>query len=333
MKILGCVFLILGSFLGAGFVSGREIADYFARFGVFCYPAIILAGILLFLLIYLFMTLSDKVNTFLDFSRMYFGKCSYLLNISFGFSLLIITSAMFAGLDEVARVLSINKYLVIMFTAILCFFCVLGNSRRLKNINLIFVPIMIVTICVLCLCNSTRLQVSDYSIISSLFSASSYVFINIVTLGVFILEVCKNYTRCQKICISFLTSLIVTICLIIIVGAIGDSYILCSTMPILALANNISIFSRILACCIWVGIFTTLMSNVYILSGYLQTLISSRKLCVFLVIVSSILFSFVGFAVIVKYVYLGIGLVGVIITIVVCKKEIENSPCVTILNN
>ena len=54
MKIIFMTVLILGSFLGAGFVSGREIASYFSVFGKYSWIGVIIAILLIFGLLYLF---------------------------------------------------------------------------------------------------------------------------------------------------------------------------------------------------------------------------------------------------------------------------------------
>lgn len=324
MKVIGCVFLILGSFMGAGFVSGREVAEYFARFGTNCYPAIILSGILLFFLIYLFLGLSSRVNSFISFSRLYFGKFSFMISILFALSLLIITSAMFAGLKEISNVLGLNYYLVLIVTSMLSFYAVLGNSNRLKQINLVIVPIMLSIILTLCVCNFNNECIYSESLLFSCMSACGYVFINIVTLGVFILEIGRGYSKKQRLLISILTSLIITISLFVLTRAINSSGLVFSTMPILNMSSSLGAFSFVFAICIWIGIFTTLISNVFVLSGYLNTLISSKRLSIIMTILTSILFGCVGFDFIIKYVYLVIALVGVFITVMICKKEIEN---------
>ena len=42
MTILMCFFSIIGLVLGAGFVSGKEVVNFYTRFGFWSFPAIVL---------------------------------------------------------------------------------------------------------------------------------------------------------------------------------------------------------------------------------------------------------------------------------------------------
>ena len=46
MKIISLVFMLLGTFIGAGFIGGREVYEYFAKYGSFAFSMIILFSIL-----------------------------------------------------------------------------------------------------------------------------------------------------------------------------------------------------------------------------------------------------------------------------------------------
>ena len=89
MRVFSLVFMILGSLLGAGFVSGKEIATYFSTYGRFSVLGIFLLTILIFLLLIFFLSISNKVSSFREFVFKYFGKQGDFLNFLFAFTMLI----------------------------------------------------------------------------------------------------------------------------------------------------------------------------------------------------------------------------------------------------
>ena len=46
MKTISVLFAIIGTVIGSGFISGKEIAVFFARFGFWSIPCIILSFLL-----------------------------------------------------------------------------------------------------------------------------------------------------------------------------------------------------------------------------------------------------------------------------------------------
>ena len=47
-KCFGLIWIIIGTFIGAGFVSGKEIYNYFSRFGILSIFMIVLATFLFY---------------------------------------------------------------------------------------------------------------------------------------------------------------------------------------------------------------------------------------------------------------------------------------------
>jgi len=323
MKVLTLVFLIFGCFLGAGFVSGKEIATYFSKFGKFSPVAIIFAGILLFLLIYFFLRLSNKTNSFSKFILFYFGKYGLIINILFAICLFILTSSMLAGSITIAKVLNINHVILAFLTIIICYISVIGNENCLSKINLILMPAILVIMLIVCGMDF-NFQGFDGNIFLSIISSGNYVLINIVTLGLFILEIGYKYTNKQKLLAALFSSIIICFFMFICNSAIINNNLLNASMPILELAQSKSlILSIITAIVVWCGLITTIISCVFLLANYLNNYINNYKITVALILISALICSNFGFDFMVNYIYSIIGLIGLFLVICILCKERE----------
>ena len=325
MKVITLVFMILGCFLGAGFVSGREIASYFSRFGSSSIFAIIVAGVFFFLCLYLFLRLSEKADNYSKFISLYFGKYGVIINCLFSLSVFILISSMIAGTSSIATTLGINQIVFLSITLIICFFAVSGSDKMLSKINFILMPIILVIILLVCGVNfeiTSSANGGFFPIVSS----TNYVLINIVTLGLFILEIGHKYTNKQKLIASIITSLIIMFFMFVINSAILDNELISTPMPILELAKvKGGLMSILTAIVIWCGLFTTIISCVFILSNFLNKFINNYKLTVGIILVTALITSIVGFEFMVSYIYSIIGVIGLIFMIFIIKKERETT--------
>lgn len=309
MKVIAGVSLILGCFFGAGFVSGREIAFYFGRFGCWSILSIIVSVILFFLLTLFFFRLSDSSKSFSDFSVKYFGKASNIVNWLLCFCILIISSSMLAGTQSLAIALNINNQVFVAFTLFLSFLILIGNLKSLIKINLILLPVILI-IMIIISCNVGNKNINFGEGFGAIVSGVNYVFINIVTLGMFILEIGGKYTKKEKFYICVISSFVVGGLLVLLNFAIMRNGLVDDLMPNLTLARFNSFVYVIMQVCIYLGLFTTLISNVLLLANFVNTYIKNYILSVLVMLVISFILSFVGFKFIVGYVYSFVGVVG-----------------------
>lgn len=320
MRVFAGVCMLLGCFLGAGFISGREIASYFSKFGNQSIWGVVIATILLFIFTLFFLILSNKTNSFDKFSRYYFGKCDKVANIFMAICVLIISSSMFAGTISLAETFNVNKFLFVIITFILSFLIVKGNINSLSRLNIIIMPLILIVVIVAT--NTSELaRTFDSSVILSIASGSNYIFINIVSLGLFLLEIGYKYTRKEKLLIALISSIIIAVMLFLINNAILCENYIYDVFPNLSMSINNPLLYVLMQISIFFGLFTTLISNVFILSNYINKLIKNYQVSILLSLTSSLLLSFFGFATIVGYIYWFIGLVGVIMIFSVLIKK------------
>lgn len=330
MKIFNGICLIVGAFLGAGFVSGREVASYFSRFGSISNVAIIFTSLLFSLIIFFFLSISSKVHSFDEFSKKYFGKTSELVNWLFAFSLMILVSSMFAGASSLAKNLGVSSILFLCVTFILCFFIIKKELGFLTKLNMLLVPLFIFIL--LSIADCKIIAISNFSSIAKAISSGvSYVFINIVTLGFFVLEIGSNYTKKQKIWISIGCGVLIGVLLFIVNNTILTGSVVEESMPNLNLAKKHNLLLIVFEICIYLAILSTLITNAYVLIKFINKYIKNLTLSVLLILTTGLTISILGFEVIVGYIYSIIAIVGFVIIIISLIEEKKNRKIFPIL--
>lgn len=319
MRIFFGVCMVLGCFLGAGFVSGREIASYFSRFGDASIYAIVVAVVLLFSLMLFFFYISSRVDNINDFCRVYFGATSNIARGLMAFCVLIVLSSMFAGTISLGETFGVNKIVFTAITTILAYVIVVGNVERLQNVSVVLIPFLLIIVIIVTIC-PLHISWGD-GVLLSMASGGNYIFINIVSLGIFLLEIGHKYSKKEKIWISLLSSMIIGIMILLINNAILSSNSIADIFPTLSLSRGRGLLFLAMQISIFFGLFTTLISNALIFSRYLSSFLHSRRISTIITLILGIALSGFGFKQIVGYIYWLIGAIGVVMVFVVIFKE------------
>ena len=322
------VFLVFfGTIVGAGFASGREIYVYFARFGICGLLMTILAGLLFYVLGYVFLQLGKrcKVQSLSDFFKLIFGKFSPLIEIVVIFSYIIVLSAMFAGFDSLQHIVFPNsKYPIIsIISAIFCVTTVLGGISKISKLNGILLPLLIAfmgaifissffkeQLNIVTLLNMVDVDTVVYSFICCLIFVCSNMF-----LTGFVLMKTGTQTltavdlRATKITGGVLLILTFFASLSIITNPESAQY----DMPFVYLAFGISdVFVIMSVVILWFAIFTTSIATMLTISWWLNSYINNFLYSTTIVCVISFLLSRVGFSIIIDILYPLTGLLDII---------------------
>ncbi|MGE6755399.1 YkvI family membrane protein [Rossellomorea sp. NPDC071047] len=137
----------VGTVIGAGFATGREIVEFFTRFGFVGFIAILLSG-------YLFITMGTKImlkshdikaKSFEEFNEYLFGKWfSKFMNIVMMIMLIGVSAVMLSGAGAVFQEqLLLPKQLGILLTIGLGFITMMVGIKGLFAVNTFVVPLMI----------------------------------------------------------------------------------------------------------------------------------------------------------------------------------------------
>jgi uncharacterized membrane protein YkvI len=137
----------VGTVVGAGFATGREIVEFFSRFGFFGLISILMSG-------YLFIALGSKLmrmaalidaKSYQEFNAYLFGKWpSRIINIFMLFMLLGVSAVMLSGAGAVfEEQLGLPKAVGVFLTIFLSFLVMLVGTKGLFAVNTFVVPVMI----------------------------------------------------------------------------------------------------------------------------------------------------------------------------------------------
>lgn len=147
--MLGIIFTIIGTFIGAGFSSGKEVYLFFYKYGIYGLFGIIISSFFISLIVKKTLIIIAKnniknYNNFLDLIiKNYLIK--NVIKKTINFFLLISFCVMISGFCEfLYQEFQVNKaitYIVILF---FCFYIFKKNINVIERINKIFIPFFII---------------------------------------------------------------------------------------------------------------------------------------------------------------------------------------------
>ena len=137
----------VGTVVGAGFATGREIVEFFSRYGFIGLVGMLMAGYMLIFLGTKIMVISAKIqaNSYEEFNEYLFGKSlGKVINILTLLMLLGVSAVMLAGAGAVFdEQLGMTKMFGIMLTIFLSYIVMLVGTKALFAVNTFVVPLMI----------------------------------------------------------------------------------------------------------------------------------------------------------------------------------------------
>ena len=318
IKIFSFSLAIIGTTIGAGFVSGKEISNFFNVYGNFAYFMAIVMGVVYFLTLKLFFKCSSNnplnENKFLD----------YII----AFCQLISLTAMIAGLNSVLSNYFGSQILFYVAT-IICFVIILCGLKGLTRTNALLMPILLIFI--LFIGTSALFSHSNFNIEvfdTSPIKIATYIFIYIGLDLFSCYPICiilgKSTSKKERNIIASIVGIAIAIlisCYLVSVLKKDTSYMYFD-LPILNYTidhfDNLYIFACIMLC---IGIITTLLSNGFILYDFSHKHFKNNGFIVFLLIFCiAFILSFVGFSAIVEFFYPINGIIGLVLVCVLILK-------------
>ena len=307
MKMISVLFAIVGTVIGSGFISGKEIAVFFARFGLWSIPCIFLSFFLFWGIFYAILIKGKVLLQKLKSSKLFF-----ILNL---FLCIIFSSAMFAGINNL---LNFDNF----FINFLIFLLILALSTLIykkgvgifNKINMATVPLMIVFLLLL-LSSKASFTLPLYQSQESgwaVFYCILYVALNTSNGCVMIASLGENLTRKQKARVSLYSALVLMIMLLFVnIILLQHSSYLSLEMPLLQLFNGVQeAFMKVI---IFIGCSTTLFSLVYTSSFLVRGLCNNEFLIFSVSVLLPALLSLLRFGFIVLYLYPLASVMGIFI--------------------
>lgn len=321
-KVLPAVFLIVGTLIGAGFASGREISVFFARFGV--YSLFFLP--ILFILFYYVFKLLLSIGKDREFDNIYklhaFTKNSVFMNALICLAFIIFTSAMLsAGVELLSsNFVSVPSAVFYIVILLLSFLVLKFGFKGLVKINAVLVPLLICTIITLCVF-ATFNPVTDAVFVPEStkvyelpISMLLYAMGNILLSYYIIVKSGSGLDEKRIRRVSLISSLI--ICIVIFISIVclikNGSAIMEADMPFVALSYRMGeVFNIFFIFMVLMAVLTTLFSGLFTSYEALPFKKHKKLFTLFLVFAMSL----VGFKQIVNYIYPIIGIIGIVVII------------------
>ncbi|MFJ8244181.1 GerAB/ArcD/ProY family transporter [Peribacillus asahii] len=150
----------VGTIVGAGFATGKEIVEFFTQYGLYGFLGILIAGYLFIFIGTKMMLISSRIHaaSYEEFNEYLFGKkIASIINLLFLAMLVGVSAVMLSGAGAVfEEQLGMSKHIGVWLTIVLAIAVLIFGTRGLFAINSFVVPIMIsfsVLLCVLTIGN------------------------------------------------------------------------------------------------------------------------------------------------------------------------------------
>lgn len=326
MKVLKTSFVIIGAVIGAGFASGKEIFEYFAKYGIWSLLFVIPLFFCMYFFFYTYLNFGSKQKDFnLKESNKYLCKSIKIFNKNINFfdiclflTFLIHTSAMFSGLIALFSTYLPSGYNFIYFLISLIITLILLKTsfKSFKLLSNLVVPLIIICLIlnVICSFNSGTFSTS-FGITNVLplpFLTIVYASQNTFFSSFIIIKLGKDLTKKEQHLTSILTAVILSILIIFgILCFMFNPKLAYSEMPFAEVAIAINpIFSFVFAIILLGSIITTHATCLTSLKEYFKG--EKKYNNTFLMLVLVILLSMLNFGKIVKYLYPLIGAFGIV---------------------
>lgn len=329
-KVFLCTMLIVGTMMGAGFCSGKEIVVYFARFGpvaLFFVPALFLLYFFMFRTFMMFGR-GKSFDNVQCVNQHLFGKRKKTINVLVFFIYLVFSSAMLAGVAQIGQLIGgFVGQLFLPAALMFCFVVLLKPFNIITKINTILVPIMLVLILINCGIGLFAAQ-SELQVI---YKPSLLLFINPVlyacqgvSLGYYVLARAGEQQSKKQIGATAALSAGV-LCFLQMVSMIVfwlHPNLLNQSMPMLTLAfMNGWPMDIVYFLAMFFAIITTLFCTTRALCEFVQTKIKGKSTSAIFSLCLPLFLSYLGFDKIVEMLYPIIGIIGLFMLFAVLSKK------------
>lgn len=338
-NIFKVIFVIIGTLIGAGFASGREIYLFFGKYGEYGKIGIILSGILTGIIIYRVLELTKmyEINTYnklLERINWKHRKLNKFINIIVNAFLLISFYIMIAGFSAyIAQTYDIAIYISSSIFVIISYIIFKKSIQGVIKANEVLVPFLILLIMYLGIKNIPYMIIKGDGILLEvnskgwLFSSILYASYNSILL-IPVLTSLRNYIDSKKgiIKISVISSVVVIILAYLIYGLLlrGEYFCTQLEMPLIEITMQFGIiFKYIYGFVIIASIFTSAISAGYSFLGNVSKSKKSYDIILLIMCVTGILVSNIGFSKLVEILYPLFGVLGLMQICMILKiKEV-----------
>lgn len=337
MKQIILVFQIaaifIGSIVGAGVCSGRELNQFFASYGVEGFLGLIFCGLLYMIFGKMIIAIAtrNRVSSYNEFVDLICPKVvAKFINIVLTFFLLSSTSIILAGSGSILnQYFGLSRWVGFVLMIVFSSLFLIRNTEGLFEVNGIVVPILISMMTAIFITyiikNPSHISHSNLFFMprqkSNLpLSTIVYVSFNMLTIiGVLVplsseLQKPKILTRgiiVGSILLTIISGFIMFLMLV------NPFYPKMYEMPLLAVAGQMSaVLQAGVLGVMWLEMFSSQVSNIYSLSRFIENRFQIPYLTgIFLVVVIAAPFAVIGFSKLVEFLYPMYGVLSLVFLI------------------
>lgn len=334
-SVAGLVFVIISSFIGAGFASGKEVANYFARHKLAGLFFAVVLGVVFYYLILRSLTIGKKLNDNNNKNTYtyIFGKAGIFIKAIVVVACFIIIGAMIAGN---ASLLSsyFNKQTVLIINACMLLFAgiiVLKGYKLVVKLNFVLLPLILFTIVVICVFFLKENRINYFialqqetTYLQALLNSVEYMSFNLLVSGVFLIEIGRHYSYKQIKKASKISAIMLSILILFItISLVFSEEIINTELPIINMAKAINgNLATAVSMVMFFALITSLISNAYTLNNYLFKIFKTKTLTILFIFAIGFFISSFGFSFVVINFYSVIGLFGLFFCISLAIKKV-----------
>ena len=329
--------IIIGTFIGAGFASGKEIYIFFVQYGIYGFFGLIFSNIISGFILYKTLNLiyENNINNYSDFSTFLFGNnlfkkiFIYLINVFLLLSFFIMVSGFNSFFYQE---LNIPKIISCIFICFLCFNIFKKNISGILNINSILIPILIFIIFLFAFFDFSKINLfiilnnlQSNNLLNCFINAilySSYNSILLIPILVSLLPFIKNkkQIRLLSLC-SFLFLLTLSFIIFIFICFINNANVI--EIPIISSISKFStnqknIYSIVIA----IAILTSAISSGFC---FINNLKNINNFCILLICIFPIFLINISFSFLVNLIFRIFGYIGLIQIIFILLKNSDKT--------
>lgn len=331
--ILQIATIFVGSIVGAGVCSGRELNQFFATYGIAGFMGIILCGLLyiIFGKIIIDITMAKKVSSYNEFVDLVCPNIvAKFINVVLTLFLLSSTSIILAGSGAIVhQYFNVPKWVGVILMIGCSSVFLLRNTEGLFEVNSVVVPTLVTIMTAIFIAYiGTFPEQGTYEYMriiprqksSLLISTLVYVSFNILTIIGVIVPLTNEIRKPKQIVWGVVIGsgiLTVISIFIIFLMLVNPFYPNMYEMPLLAIAMQMSHLLKLgMLAVMWLEMFSSQVSNVYSISYFLRNKFKvPYNKGIFLVVMIALPFSVIGFSKLVEFLYPMYGVLSLVFLI------------------
>lgn len=322
-KILFPTLLLVGSVIGAGFVSGKEILVFLGKAKGGGILLSVLVGVGAFAFSHLFLSYGNDKNlrSIDDFGVRLFGKrYGFLITVCYLFCCFTTLLAMMSGID--ALFFSAHNVNMPIFSYIAYFLItpfVIKGIKGVQVFNFFITPVLIALIILVCLPLNSRISFNGLNL-STAISPFMYIAMNFSGISFVLVEVGKDMQKDEIVLSSVISSIIIALLLYFLYSSLKKSQFVDFDLPLMELAKAKGKGSYCFFA-LFFGIITTLITSYHALYTFVEQKFKDKTLTVLSLFFACYSISRMGFSKVVGYLYPVQSVFGAIVFLTAVSKR------------